>query len=169
MKSISNIERLDVTNGGETRDAQISNLLEQYRLYVEMSESLANRRQNSNSFFLTLLSGLFAATAYFLSKDSEVTLRGLTWLVGVVGIAISAFWRRIIISFAELSKAKFHVIEKLEQGLPVAPFTAEWEHLKEQNPSYSPLTRIEIIVPRLFELVFALLTIWSALLAFGLL
>jgi hypothetical protein len=124
-------------------------LLEQYKLAAEMADRVSARRGNANLLFLsiqtTLLTG--AGLAY-------TTLRDVAWYsvlgVALTGVAISAAWWRQLQSYRLLNKAKFAVINAMEEFLPVKIFTDEWEILTTRTPSYIELGATERLVPWVF-------------------
>lgn len=130
--------------------------LEQYKLYLAQIDMLSNRRQYSNSFFLTLNTGLCAAFAFLSAEGTPSVLRPLHLVIPIAGILISFFWHRLVSSYRQLSTGKFVVIHRMEAYLPMAPFTAEWRVLGsgKDRSKYVPLTHVEVWVPRLFILMY---------------
>ena len=59
-------------------------------------------------------------------------------------------WSQMILSFRQLNRGKFDIINALEDKLPARTFTAEWEALgRGEDPSkYKPFTKTEIWLPR---------------------
>lgn len=163
MEPVKPEELKEIVAGPLAKDAAMESLLEQYRLFVEMMDRNAERRQNSNSFFFSLSAGLFAAVAFLHSKDTDDSLRPLTWVVSLSGIPISIFWQRLIGSYRNLGTAKFEVIHQMEKHLPFAPYSAEWKFLEEGRNSakYLPLTHLEVWIPRCFIVAFLALTLWA--------
>lgn len=64
----------------------------------------------------------------------------------------------MIKSFGQLNHGKFDVILALERRLPARVFAAEWTALgKGEQPSiYRPFTKTEILTPRIFGVLEAL-------------
>lgn len=131
--------------------------LEQYKVYLEHLDKLADRRQSSNSFFLTVNTGLCAALAFLCSKDTAEELRSLLFIIPFAGIMLSVFWERLVSSYRQLSTGKFEIVHRMEKHLPMAPYRAEWEVLGggKDSSKYVPLTHVEVWVPRLFILLYA--------------
>jgi hypothetical protein len=129
--------------------------LEQYKIYLELLDKISDRRQNSNSFFLGINTGLCAVVGYLFSKDAAPELRPLLWLIPVAGILLSYFWLRLVRSYRDLNTAKFKVIHLMEERLPLSPYKAEWIALGEGKDSklYTPFTHLEIWVPRCFVIM----------------
>ena len=163
METVKPEQLKELVAGPLTKDAAPEILLDQYRLYVEMMDRNAERRQNSNSFFFSLSAGLFAAVAFLYSKDTDDSIRPFTWVVALSGVPISFFWQRLIGSYRNLGTAKFEVIHQMEKHLPFAPYTAEWQFLEEGKNSakYLPLTHLEVWIPRCFLGAFMLVAVWA--------
>ena len=129
--------------------------LEQYKLYVEMADRVSQRREQSNRFYVTLLAALAAllvvvARFVLAEEGTEVAfLTGVVLICSVFGAALSVIWWVNIRSYRELNSAKFTIINRMEQQLPAAGYSDEWEILrpKAAPPKYFQLTRIEQFVP----------------------
>lgn len=130
--------------------------LDQYKLYLELLDRISERRQNANSFFLGINTGVCALIGYLFSKETDLELRSLLWVVPIAGGLLSYFWYRLVKSYRDLNSAKFSVVHLLEQRLPVAPYAAEWVALGEGKDSkkYTPFTHMEIWVPASFVLMY---------------
>lgn len=142
----------DVIKTGE----HLESYLTQYRIYLEHLDKIADRRQSSNSFFLTINSGLCAILAFLGSKDATDDIRSLLVVIPFAGIVLSCFWYRLVASYRQLSTGKFDIVHRMEKHLPMAPYRAEWEVLGQGKDSskYMPLTHIEVWVPRLFVVMY---------------
>lgn len=143
----------------------LSALLDQYRLYVHSFEKVVIRRQTVHSFFLSanvlILTGL-GVVAKDVAHSPPVVLIVIS--AGLVGTAIGLAWHRTLRSYAQLSKAKINVIRQLEQYLPAAAFSSEWDSLgRGQEPKrYYPLTKAELILPLIFSTAFGLSVLGGA-------
>jgi hypothetical protein len=130
-----------------------SNLLEQYKLYVEMSDRIGIRRQYANTFFLTINTAILALIGYFKVRDSSLSeLSTIILIVPIAGILLCYTWWRMIKSYKTLNDAKFMVILEMEKKLPFDPFEREWEILGrgEDSKKHRPFTGIESRVPWIF-------------------
>ena len=74
------------------REKYQAHLLDKYKLYVEMTDRVSQRRLTTNSYFLSINSGLLAFVGYIGSRDSP----GYLWLVGFAGIVLSILWWQIV-------------------------------------------------------------------------
>ncbi len=133
-----------------------SAVLDQYRIYVEMADRVSARRGLTNSFFLSLNTGIFALVAAF----GKIPLPDRTWwlvipLIAVLGQCFA--WFYLVRSYRLLNSAKYQVVGALEERLPASPFwRAEWWALGEGNDRsrYWPLSHIEQWIPILFGLAY---------------
>lgn len=132
-------------------------LFEIYKLFVQTTESVSNRRQSTNSFFLTLNSAIVALGSYLISCGSSLT----PIVIPLVGVLVGYVWYLLIKSYRDLNSAKFKVIHEIEQKLPLAVFDAEWLYLGRGDDSskYLRFTFIERVIPLIFIAIHALVLI----------
>lgn len=126
-------------------------VLEQWKTCVEMANSTTEKRNNSNSIFITVNSALFAV--YTFSSD----FKGIP--ISIVGIAVCILWLLSIKSYKQLSSVKYHIINEIEKQLPLAPFDYEWEKLKSES-HYKGLITFERILPWIFIAVYIITILW---------
>jgi hypothetical protein len=143
---------------GSARDAAYdAALLEQYRLCVEMADRISARRGLTNSFFVTLNTGIFTLVPTFgrtPPPDNKEWWLAIP-LVAILGQCFA--WFYLVRSYRLLNSAKYQVIGALEERLPASPFwRAEWWALGEgkDRTRYWPLTHIEQWIPVLFGLAY---------------
>jgi hypothetical protein len=133
-----------------------STLLEQYKLYVEMADRISARRGLTNSFFLTLNTGIVGLIAAF----NKVSAGPAPWLLVIPLLAILGecfAWFYLVRSYRLLNSAKYRVVGALEERLPASPFwRAEWWELGEgrDRTRYWPLSHVEQWIPILFALIY---------------
>jgi hypothetical protein len=133
-------------------------VMEQYKLYVEMTDRISQRRGLANTFFLTLHSAILSLFAVFCRDRPE----GLSsWfllpaLTLTLGLCLAWFW--LVRSYRQLNSGKFAVIGALERRLPASPWwKGEWKALRgeeREKSTYWALTHLEIWVPLLFGLAY---------------
>ena len=125
-----------------------SDLLEQYKLYVQSAENVSTRRVASNRFMLTINAAL---VALYGLQSANFGQGYWTLLIPVIGVPVSVLWYLIIKSHADLNSIKFKVIHKLEEHLPAAVYKYEWQLAGEgKGKSYRAVTRIERCIPIMF-------------------
>jgi hypothetical protein len=133
-------------------------LFEEYKLYVELTDRISSRRMLANSFFLALQTALVIVSVVVILKN--VFLQQLILIIPLLIFGlICLVWVKLIISYKQLNTGRFKVILELEKMLPVAPYTAEWNILKEGTDTkiYKLLTDVEKLVPILFLLLYIFL------------
>lgn len=74
-----------------------SQLFDQYKLYVEMTDRISQRRTTANTFFVTANAALLTVASWFKDDFGKYM-----YLISVVGIIISLFWFFCIRSYKQL-------------------------------------------------------------------
>ena len=133
----------------ETYDGSFNtDLLEQYKLYVQSAENVSARRVASSRYLLTLNVALVALYGF---QSSNLGPGWWTMLVPILGISVSALWHRIIKSYKDLNAVKFRIIHELERRLPTTLYTYEWQLAEEgRGKFYRSVTDIERWIPLAF-------------------
>jgi hypothetical protein len=140
-------------------------LIEQYKLYVQMADKISDRRAIANTFFLSLNSFLLTVLGVLPQLKSNIVEFTLIWVivVSIAGIIFCFSWIMLIRGYRKLNEAKFYIINRMEEKLPVTMYASEWkylENIKEKlrflpfNIGYSPLSMIERWVPSLIVLLY---------------
>lgn len=119
-------------------------LLEQYKLFVQSSLDITSKRLEANKFHLTLNSIIFGIAGSLIILNQHAVII----LLSIVGIVISVVWRKSILAYKELNKAKFKVIHSLEAYLPASVFRCEEKH--SSLAKYHGLTSAEKWYPIIF-------------------
>jgi hypothetical protein len=167
----SNFDATLFPNGIPESSEDIERVVELYKLMVASSESLVNRRQAVNTFFLTANGAIVTAAGLLIGNGASRDFRNWGLLVlAVTGFILSIGWKSVIKSFGQLNTGKFVVINRLEKVLPVAVYLAEWKALGEgKYPSkYQSFTSRETWVPWTFQGIYILgVVVDIALLAHG--
>jgi hypothetical protein len=128
--------------------------LELYKLTVEMADRVSARRGAANTLFLSLQSSTIAVLG-FLTAGGRGADRWVLVGICAAGFLMAATWWLQLRSYRDLNRAKFAVINSLEERLPVAPFANEWALLKKDplpwwRPRYAELGTAERVVPIVF-------------------
>lgn len=137
---------------------QGSDLLELYKVAVEMADRVSARRGSANAFFVSVEVALVTVMSFFVSKQDQQPTLGVL-VVCLVGVLLSAVWWLQLRSYRDLNAAKFQAILSLEKGLVAHPFALEWDALKKDpvkswRSRYAELGTSERVVPWLFGLVY---------------
>jgi hypothetical protein len=130
-------------------------LLEQYKIYIGDLGNIGMRHAQTNTWYVSLLSALLV----FLSLTSRAGVlsdasTGAQAAVATLGLVICRMWHCHTQSFDLLYRAKFTVIRKMEEQLPVACYGLEWDNLRDT--SYAKFTGIERRISFFLMLPFAL-------------
>ncbi|RJL31847.1 hypothetical protein D5H75_18840 [Bailinhaonella thermotolerans] len=131
-----------------------------YKLAVEMADRVSARRGTSNSFFLSVQTAFVAV--FGLSAPELALSMWASIAVALAGIALSATWWLQLKSYRDLNRAKFEVINRIEDRLPVKVFSDEWSALKRGSVKswrtrYAELGVSERLIPFVFIAVHILL------------
>ena len=124
-------------------EREMDTILKEYEIIADSAQNVTTWRQNANNFFLTINSFLLSAGAYLVGS----ALIGSVG-VAIIGITIAFLWRKTIIYYRALNEAKFDVILKIEEILPISIFGNEWaEFEKKKVPT---TTKTEMKLPLIF-------------------
>jgi hypothetical protein len=146
-------------------------LLKQYRLAVERADAVSERRATVNEFYLVLMSVLLSIAGIGIGGTfvgTPIIPPRLAPWISLVGVIVAGSWLAAIYASNQLNRAKFHVINRLEERLPAAVFNVEWnfrttgsdEAGGHQTRLYTSSTYVESIVPASMLVLFILLTIY---------
>ncbi|HEX5403733.1 MAG TPA: hypothetical protein VFX16_15685 [Pseudonocardiaceae bacterium] len=136
-------------------------IVELYKLAVEMADRVSARRANSNAFFLTVQTTFVSVLGLATS-----TLGKAPWWTSLVvclaGVVLSGSWWLQLRSYRDLNRAKFNVINSIEPSLPVHVFSDEWDSLKKDpipgwRGRYAELGSVERTVPVIFTVIYVLI------------
>jgi hypothetical protein len=143
-------------NDGKEENNYENHYLEQYRMYLHIFNSTSDRRNKFNEFFLGLNTAIIGVIGYLETKNLLESNFVISLFAPVVGIAICYCWYKFIISYKKLNRAKFAVIHKIEEKLPLSLFKTEWELLGKGNDKkkYQKLSSIEIKIPIIFTILY---------------
>ena len=140
------------------------NLLEQYKLYVEMADRISARRATTNTFYVSLLTGLLAVLAIVVEKNILTNVQYVVFFtIALLGLTLCCVWFMNILSYRQLNTGKYMVIHEMEQQLPFACYDREWEVLGKGADwkKYLPLTHIEQYVPVFVAIPYVFLFAYS--------
>lgn len=106
-------------------------IFREYKLYAEQKENFIDRNFRTNRFYMIsfvaiIFAMIFTGNIVFMSKISA------TLIFSLIGISVCALWWMNVDSYNTLIKIKFaNVIERIEEKLPVKPFTEEYKGIQE--------------------------------------
>jgi hypothetical protein len=146
------------------KKAKTEQLLELYKIMVESSEKLIQRRQITNGFFITIIGAIIGA-AGFAVKEKIITDSTALVLVlpTLIGLLMCRSWGNLIENYGKLNAGKFKVIHKIESQLDAKIFAAEWVALGKgvRKEKYQSFTTTEKNVPRYFSYLLWLVLIFT--------
>jgi hypothetical protein len=153
---------LFVSNSEKYGDKYIEHLLDQYKIYINATEKISDRRQKTNEFFLALNTGLVALLGFVSAKVESADNSLLIFFSAIAGMTVCYLWFRIVCSYKGLNDAKFKVIHAIELRLPLALYDTEWEMLGrgEDKSLYWPFSHIELLVPKIFITIYVAIILY---------
>ena len=129
-------------------------IFKEYKTYCEQKENFIDRNFRTNRFYMIAVVAMIFALIYtgnivFLSKISA------TLVFAILGVSVSALWWMNVDSYNTLIKVKYsNVIEKLEEKLPVKPFTDEYQGIQEFKNNrifmFSDIQKVIAVITALF-------------------
>ena len=128
-------------------DSSVETYLTQWQTCVEMANSTSQRRDAMNNIFVTVNLALMATVSFVFDLKSIFIL--------IAGIVLCILWIAFIRNFKLLNKAKFEVIQELEEHLPASPFRDEWKKLAMMK-KYMEGTKLEKVLPWLFIVLYGI-------------
>ncbi len=129
-------------------------VFQEYKMYTDQKENFIERNFKTNRFYMLAVIGLILIMIYtnniiFLHKCSA------TLIFAFFGIAVSSLWWMNVDSYNTLIRIKYaNVIEKIEEKLPIRPFTDERKEIENYRNKkiflFSDIQKFISIVATLF-------------------
>jgi len=138
------------------------NSWEEYKIFLEQVNKLADRRQYTTTIYLTVNAAIIGALA-FLFKDAEMPgwqQQATVLVLLLAGIVACDLWRRLLYQYKTLLGwwyKRLHLLEESLQGCSCL-IKQEYEHLyatKKGHPRLG-LTRYEVRLTWLFTILYGL-------------
>lgn len=129
-------------------------VLEQWKTCIAEANGISEKRNNANNIFITLNTALFAVITFSFDYKSI--------LLSAIGLAICILWICTINSYKKLNSVKYEIINEIELKLPLAPFTSEWDRLKNKY-EYIRITKIEKFIPWMFFILYSISILYPAI------
>lgn len=145
---------------GEKTNLDTKVLLEQYKIFLQTSETLVARRQSVNSFYITVNSALISVFSVIAALGFEVTMKCFIGAIfAMIGIILCISWMRILNSYGTLNASKMKIISLIEKQLPANLYDAEWRAQSDKlnKRPYVSFTSSEIRIPKIFIGVYIIL------------
>jgi hypothetical protein len=141
-------------------------LIEQYKAYLQTSEEVLTRRQNTSNFYttlnttmLTIMATVVGVLVGLANVNSLLVTSLILFAVSAVGILLDINWLCLLESYGRLNGAKMKVISEIEKNLPANIYDTEWRVMSEKlyGGKYVSFTAIEKRLPVCFIVLYALL------------
>ncbi len=154
------MELSNIREKGYPQTKEQEHILEQYKLYVESAEKVSDRRNNVNTFYLTLTTSIAGVIGYVKTNNSEND-RYLVLGLSISAILICIYWVSLLENYRKLNSGKFKVIHEIEKLLPLKIFDFEWEKLGRGNDKklYKKMSNVEKGIPLIFCALFTFVII----------
>lgn len=147
-----------ILKGSDFSDKEI--LMEQYKMFVQTSEDLVNRKQSVNTFYVTLNSILLSGIVSVICAAGEILhivsgndiIYAISAFLSVIGIVICCSWITLLNSYSDLNASKMAIIGCIEERLALKLFDTEWALLTRRigNKKYKSFTVKEVAVAKIF-------------------
>jgi len=106
-------------------------VFQEYKMYTEQKENFIDRNFKTNRFYMIAIAGLIFALIYTNNILFLNTITA-TLVFAFFGVALSSLWWMNVDSYNTLIKIKYgDVIEKIEEKLPIRPYTDEYKSIEE--------------------------------------
>ena len=122
--------------------------LQQYKDFVASTYTVSGWRNSANQYFLGI-NTVFVGGLAIGGVDSTL----LAVLSSFAGVVICMAWMGAIGSYRTLNRAKFRVINVMEQQMPMAPFEAEYHAYSNDSIKHTRLSAWESFVPGAYIVV----------------
>ena len=122
--------------------------LQQYKDSVASTYTVSGWRNNANQYFLGINTVIVGGLAI---GNVDSTLMAV--LSSFAGVVICMAWMGAIGSYRTLNRAKFRVINVMEQQMPMAPFEAEYHAYSNDSIKHTRLSAWESFVPGAYIMV----------------
>lgn len=130
-------------------------LFDQYKIMIESSQKLEERRQKVNTFFLSFNGILLSLLGASIGKNAVIIIAVPVFCI--LGMIFSWVWKALIRSYGQLNRGKFAVINSLEERLSVSIFSAEWYALGSgmNKNCYESFTELEKEIPSALLIIYS--------------
>lgn len=130
--------------------------VKQYELYLNGIEQISNRRGKALGSLVALNSAYFTCGGIILQFTEGTNRIILLCGLCLLGVLTSIIFFFLLRSYRQLNSAKFRVLHKIEERLPLQPYTEEWSIVGKGNDRsrYWPFSHLEKWIPIVFGLVY---------------
>ena len=132
-------------------------LLEQYRIMVDTSEKLMERRQETVNLYTTLCTTLIAFIGASFAFGSLNICAIISFLSGLILVILCHNWQKALRSFEANNTGKFKVINAIEEKLPAIIFQCERQYNKING--IRSFSSREKVLPTIFSVLGVILAL----------
>ncbi|HEY7780719.1 MAG TPA: hypothetical protein VIC85_10965 [Ktedonobacterales bacterium] len=139
-----------------------SHVFEQYKLIVEDSARLSDRRQTINNLYLSANSLLLGGVAVLvqLSQLKNPLELLLIVLIAVAGSALCLDWRRVVPQYKRLLDLRFSILREMEESpdfpAPKKLYVTESARLYNQKGLFANFSDVESNIPVVFLVIYVI-------------
>lgn len=139
----------DIDN--KTRNNYYSLLIQQYKIMVDTSEKLMERRQATSNVYTSICTALVALIGSSFALKNMYALSMIFFCVGLVTIILAANWRGALDSYDRNNEGKFAVLNEIEKKLPANMFDSEYRYNKSKG--IKSFAFREKLLPSIFKIL----------------
>lgn len=132
-------------------------LLEQYKIFLNTSEALVERRQSVNNFYISINTVIISLAGSIVAINIDFKYKMIIGIiVAFLGFILSISWMNILVSYGNLNSSKMKIISLIEKYLPASLYDTEWEALSDRlnNKKYISFTDNEKFIPKIFVQIY---------------
>ena len=140
---------------------------EQYKLAIDAAEKITDRRNQSNTLYMTVVSLIPTAIALsFQCKPETATISFFQFCLAVLGLLITFIWIGHMAYYKKLIKIKFTAVTELETYLELIPLYKNKDIIRKDISvikgvkGFSNNSDLEKMIPIFFSIFFLALTCW---------
>ncbi len=137
-----------------------SQILELYKLHVEMIDRVSQKRISQNQFYVTVLTGILGGFALVIDRKMIENSNYIYATTGFIGLTICLLWFVNVRSYKKLNSAKFKVLAEIENKLEFQFYEKEWQIIKKDK-SYLKFSTIEQLTPFIFSVPFFVMFVYA--------
>ncbi len=146
-----------------------ADIIEQYKVYLETSEQILNRRQSTSNFYTTLNTSILGVGSTVFGivvgldviKNNLMIAASIFIVISLLGLLLCCNWLSLLESYGKLNAAKIRVISEIEKRLPVNIYDTEWKVMSEKlgGNKYRPFTSLEKRIPLIFISIYVIILV----------
>ena len=134
----------------------MNNIFEHYKLVLELREKSIDRIATINTFFLSILSGIFISSTVIIgvvqANNKELPFDKYFYLlILIASIGITYIWRNALIQVNIIIKSKTQVILDIERKMFIKPLNLELKFQKLESEKLK-FTTTDEFAPNIFML-----------------